>query len=71
MRRERLSDFYEVVMLHKVKKVEYLENYKLRLHFDDRSIKTVDLNLRKAETQAARLAWFNKTSMTKLIDLPA
>lgn len=30
-------------MLHTVKKVEYLEEYKLKLHFDDRSVKMVDL----------------------------
>ena len=30
-------------MLHSVKKVEYVEGYKLKLYFDDRSIKVVDL----------------------------
>jgi hypothetical protein len=30
-------------MLHTVKKAEYLEGYKIRLHFNDRKIKVVDL----------------------------
>jgi hypothetical protein len=30
-------------MLHTVKKVEYLEEYKLKLTFNDKSIKTVNL----------------------------
>ncbi|MES2345780.1 MAG: DUF2442 domain-containing protein [Chlamydiota bacterium] len=30
-------------MLHTIKKVEYLEDYKLKLHFNDKSIKIVDL----------------------------
>jgi hypothetical protein len=29
--------------LHTVRKVQYLEDYKLELHFDDRSVKIVDL----------------------------
>jgi len=30
-------------MLHDVKKVEYLEEYKLKLYFDDKTIRIVDL----------------------------
>jgi Protein of unknown function (DUF2442) len=30
-------------MVHVVKKVEYIEGYKLRLHFNDRKVKIVDL----------------------------
>ena len=30
-------------MLHTVKKVEYLDGYRLRLHFNDKKIKVVDL----------------------------
>ena len=30
-------------MLHTVKKVEYLDGYKLKLHFNDRKVKIVDL----------------------------
>ncbi|MBP9841305.1 MAG: DUF2442 domain-containing protein [Simkaniaceae bacterium] len=30
-------------MLHTIKKVEYLDRYRLKLHFDDKTIKTVDL----------------------------
>ena len=30
-------------MLYIVKKVEYIEGYKLKLHFNDRSVKIVDL----------------------------
>lgn len=30
-------------MLHTIKKVEHLEGYKLKLHFNDRSIRIVDL----------------------------
>jgi uncharacterized protein DUF2442 len=29
--------------MHSVKKVEYLEDYKLKLHFDDNKIKIIDL----------------------------
>ncbi len=38
-------------MLHTVKKVEYLEEYRLKLYFDDRSVKVVDLEdmLKKAK----------------------
>jgi hypothetical protein len=38
-------------MLHTIKKVKYLEDYKLELHFDDRSVKFVDLEnmLKKAK----------------------
>jgi hypothetical protein len=38
-------------MLHKIRKVKYLEGYKLELHFDDRSVKVVDLEqmLKKAK----------------------
>lgn len=38
-------------MLHKIRKAKYLEGYKLELHFDDRSIKVVDLEqmLKKAK----------------------
>lgn len=38
-------------MLHIVKKVEYLEGYKLRLHFNNRVVKVVDLEnmLKKAK----------------------
>lgn len=30
-------------MSHRVRKVEYIEGYKLRLYFDDKNIKVVDL----------------------------
>jgi len=30
-------------MLHTVKKVEYVDGYRLRLHFNDRKVKVVDL----------------------------
>ncbi len=30
-------------MLHTVKKVEYVERYRIKLHFDDKSVKIVDL----------------------------
>ena len=30
-------------MLHTVKKVEYVDGYRLRLHFNDRKVKIVDL----------------------------
>lgn len=40
-------------MLHTVKKVEYLEKYKLKLQFDDRSVKIVNLEnmLKKAKNK--------------------
>ena len=31
-------------MSHRIKKVEYLDGYKLNLHFDDKTIKEVDLS---------------------------
>jgi hypothetical protein len=31
------------MMLHTIKKVEWLEEYKLKLHFNDKSVKMVDL----------------------------
>ena len=38
-------------MSHRIKKVEYLDGYRLRLHFDDKKIKIVDLTdmLKKAK----------------------
>jgi len=38
-------------MSHKIKKVEYLDGYKLKLHFEDKSVKIVDLEamLKKAK----------------------
>ena len=30
-------------MLHTIKKVEYVDGYKLRLHFNDKKVKIVDL----------------------------
>ena len=38
-------------MLHKIRKVKHLEDYRLELHFDDRCIKVVDLEkiLKKAK----------------------
>jgi len=38
-------------MLHKIRKVKYLEGYKLELYFDDKSVKVVNLEqmLRKAK----------------------
>jgi len=30
-------------MTHTITKVEYIEGYKIKLHFDDRSVKIVDL----------------------------
>lgn len=31
------------MVMHSVKKVEYLKDYKLKLHFDDKKIKIIDL----------------------------
>lgn len=44
-------------MLHAVKKIEYLEAYKLKLFFEDRSIKVVDLGnmLKQAKNMFAVL----------------
>lgn len=38
-------------MSHRIKKVEYVEDYKLRLYFDDKKVKIVDLQnmLKKAK----------------------
>ena len=40
-------------MLHKIRKVKYLEGYELELHFDDRSVRAVDLEqmLKKAKNK--------------------
>jgi len=33
----------QVIMLHTIKKAQYLEDYKIQLSFDDKSVKIVDL----------------------------
>ena len=52
-------------MLHTIKKVEYLEDYKLKLRFDDKHVKTVNLNgmLKNAKnmfTPLANITYFKK-----------
>ena len=37
-------------MLHKIKKVEYLEDYKLKLTFNDKKKKIVDLKINLNQT---------------------
>src|SRR5262249_45379431 len=42
-KRSKKNRATEVVMLHMVRKVEYLEEYKIKLSFEDKSVKIVDL----------------------------
>lgn len=45
-------------MLHTVKKVEYLDGYKLKLKFNNGKIKTVDLDDMVNDPKYANSEWF-------------
>lgn len=58
-------------MLHTIKKVEYLDGYRLQLHFDDRKVKVVDLEnmLKKAKNMLlplTKLDYFRQVKCDKI-----
>lgn len=54
-------------MLHTIKKVEYLDSYRLKLHFDDRKVKVVSLEnmLKKAKNMLLPLTKLDYFKLVK------
>jgi Protein of unknown function (DUF2442) len=56
-------------MLHTIKKVEYLEDYKLKLTFNDKKKKIVDLKKYKTKSEDSVFYPFNDLDFFKSVKL--